>query len=352
MRAFRAIVVAAALGLSACSVDYGERPGVYRLVYASPYNPGHPFSQADIDWMTWVEEKSGGRIDIEPAWNASLISSEQSMVELRHGVADIGLITPIYTRGGVHLLRAQSGFYGGVKTVEDQVAVYKCLAAEFPELNHELKGLHILAIQGGPLPGIVTRSKQVKSLADLKGMRIRAPVELLPLLRRLGVDPVDMPMGEVYSSLAKGVIDGVVSSPDTFRSLHFAEVTKYYSGLVVSRGAYPARAISDQARNRLPPDLQKLLDDSGSVWEAALAEKVMRSVDVGADFGRKSGIQFLPFAQTDQGVWNAAYNEEALASARNLKRYGIDGEPVFRKAQSLAAEFAAGQTPACAGQGV
>jgi TRAP-type C4-dicarboxylate transport system substrate-binding protein len=351
MRALRAVLAVAVLALGGCKVDHGERPGVVRLVYASPYNPGHPFSQADIAWMKWVEETSGGRIDIEPAWNASLISSEQSMVELRHGVADIGLITPIYTRGGVHLLRAQSGFYGGVKTVEDQVAVYKCLAAEFPAIHDELKGLHILAVQGGPLPGIVTRSKQVQSLADLKGMRIRAPVELLPLLRRLGVDPVDMPMAEVYSSLAKGVIDGVIASPDTFRSLHFAEVARYYGELVVPRGAYPARAISEQSWKRLPPDLQRLLDQSGPVWEAALADKVMRSVDVGADFGRKSGIQFLPFAPADQAAWYAAYNEEALVSARNLKRYGIDGEPVFRRAQALADELAAGRKPACAAQG-
>jgi TRAP-type C4-dicarboxylate transport system substrate-binding protein len=352
MRALRALLATlAVLGLGACKVDYGERPGVYRLVYASPYNPGHPFSQADIAWMKWVEDKSGGRIDIVPAWNASLISSEQSMVELRHGVADIGLITPVYSRHGVHLVRAQSGFYGGVKSIEDQVAVYNCLEAEFPTFREELAGLHVLAVQGGPLPGIVTRSKPVRRLEDMKGLRIRAPVELLPLLRRLGADPVNMPMAEVYSSLAKGVIDGVISSPDTFRSLHFAEVSKYYTGLVVSRGAYPARAISEQSWNRLPPDLRKLLDESGLVWEAALADKVGASVKIGEDFGRKSGIVFLPFSAEDQAVWNAAYNEEALASARGLKRYGVDGEPVFRRAQALSADLAAGRGLACTDQG-
>ena len=35
------------------------------------------------------------------------------MIELRHGVADIGLITPIYVKGGAHLIRIQSGFYSG-----------------------------------------------------------------------------------------------------------------------------------------------------------------------------------------------------------------------------------------------
>ena len=56
-----------------------------------------------------------------PIWAGSLISSDMSMVEIRHGVADIGLITPIYARGGAHMLRAQSGFYGGVRNITDQV---------------------------------------------------------------------------------------------------------------------------------------------------------------------------------------------------------------------------------------
>ena len=40
------------------------------------------------------------------------------MTELRHGVVDIGLITPIYVSGGVHLIRVQAAFYGGATTFE------------------------------------------------------------------------------------------------------------------------------------------------------------------------------------------------------------------------------------------
>ena len=74
-------------------------------------------------------------------------------------------------------------------------------------------------------------------------MRIRVPTELLGVLRELGADPVNMPMGEVYSALAKGVIDGVVAPTDTFSSLHLAEVAHYFTQLRIPRGAYPARAM-------------------------------------------------------------------------------------------------------------
>ena len=103
--------------------------------------------------MRHIEQASKGRIAFRPYWSGALLSSDMSMVEIRHGLADIGLITPIYARGGAHMLRAQSGFYCGIKTLQDQVAVYDCLAGQFPAFGAELQGLHVLAVQGGNFPG-------------------------------------------------------------------------------------------------------------------------------------------------------------------------------------------------------
>ena len=326
-------MVLGALTLAACTAPPSE--GAYELTYASPYSPGHPFSKADIAWMKEVEAKSGGRLKIRPSWAGALLSSNQSLIEIRHGVADLGLVTPIYTRGGAHLMRAQSGFYGGVKSMQDQVAVYRCLEAEFPQLSKEMEGLVLLAVQGGNFPGIVTRDKPVRTLADLKGLRLRVPAELNPVMRKLGADPVDMPMGEVYSAMAKGVIDGVVAPADTFRSLHFGEIAKYYSAIHISRGGYPARAMSKGVFDALPSDLQKVLLDARPMWENAILTEIAKAEVTGAAFGKESGVQWVAFDAADQKRFDQIYNESALEDARRLKRLGIDGEPVFRKAQAL-----------------
>lgn len=347
MRGFVRTAIAVALAASlGCARQHPG--GVTEVTYASPYPPSHPFSRADIDWMTWVEAHSGGRLKIKPSWAGALISSDESMIELRHGIADIGLITPIYERGGVQMLRAQSGFYGGVASIAEQVEVYDCLAASTPEFAKELAGLHVLAVQGGNLPGVLTRTRPVRTLDDLKGLRLRAPVELIPILRSLGADPVNMPMNDVYSALAKGVLDGVVAPADTLQTLHFAEVARYFWTVRIARGAYPARAMSDQAYRRLPPDLRRVFDDSRAVWEAALDRQISASVAAGEAFGRKHGVSFSPVSPADQARWNAVYNDGALASARDLSRYGLNGEPVFRSAQTTIAQIRAGRPPACA----
>jgi hypothetical protein len=131
------------------------------LLYASPYGPNHPFSRADRVWMDWVQTRTRGSLTIRPVWSGALLSSDESLTELRHGVADIGLITPIYSKGGVHLIRIHAGFYAGASTFQEQVAMYRCLETRFPEFARELQGLRVLAVQGGALPGILTRNRPV-----------------------------------------------------------------------------------------------------------------------------------------------------------------------------------------------
>jgi TRAP-type C4-dicarboxylate transport system substrate-binding protein len=330
--------------LTACGSH--EDSTVTTLSYGSPYSPGHPFSRADIAWMKWVEAQSGGKLRIQPYWSGSLLSSEHAMTELRHGVADIGLITPIYARGGTHLIRAQAGFYGGAATFDEQVAMYRCLADNEPQFATELKGLKVLAVQGGNLPVIITRDRAVKSLSDLQGLRLRAPSELLAVLEHLGADPVDMPMRDVYSALAKGVLDGVVAPMDTFKSLHFAEVTHFVTRITIPRGAYPGRAMSARRWDSLNSEQQRILQASTQVWEDALERELSGADGVGEQEAHQKGIVFNTISAADQAEFDAIYARDGEARARDLERYRIDGLSSFRRARAFAQTLAS-PVPAC-----
>ncbi|WP_338446395.1 TRAP transporter substrate-binding protein DctP [Pelagerythrobacter marensis] len=321
-----------ALLVAACSRPVPE--GMTLLTYATPYAPSHPFSRADIRWMEYVHKQSGGTLRIRPLWSGAVLSSDMSMEELRHGVADIGLVTPIYVRGGTHLIRTQSGFYSGVSGFENQVALYRCLERTLPQIGRELAGLRVLAVQGGDNPGIITRDRPVERIEQLRGMRIRAPVELLSLLETLGADPVNLPMGEVYSAMAKGVIDGVIAPPDTFRAMHFADVANFYTALTVPRGAYPARAMSEQAWDGLSEEHRDLLLRSTRVWEAALAAEIALAAQSGMEEALANGVTVFAVPAEEQRRFDALYLRQAAASAAELAAFGIDGEQAFKTARA------------------
>ena len=341
----------ALLAILLCACQGRAASGVTTLIYASPYSPDHPFSRADEVWIDWVQTHSAGRLHIRPLWSGTLLSSDESIIELRHGVADIGLITPIYELGGVQLIRTQTAFYAGASTIDEQVQLYDCLAARFAEFHRELRGLHVLAVQGGSLPGVLTRTQPVHALSDLRGLRIRAPVELVGVLHELGADPVDMPMEQVYSGLAKGILDGVIAPPDTLRSLRFAEVAHYYWALQIPRGAYPARAIGERRWRELSASDRALLTASGSVWETAMARQIETAVRAGTRFGAEEGVHFSSAPPDQQAQFNALYNREAERSAAQLSAYGIDGLAAFRYARALAEGIqASGRVQCAAGQ--
>jgi len=347
--ALRLVAAATAITVFTSGCAPRAADGVTVLTYASPYSPAHPFSRADIAWMDWVARRSGGTLRIQPYWSSSVLSSEHSMTELRHGVVDIGLITPIYARGGAQLIHVQAAFYAGLATIPQQVALYRCLERADPQFARELDGLVVLAVQGGNLPGIVTRTQAVRTLEDLRGLRLRAPAELLEVLRRFGADPVEMPMGEVYSALAKGVLDGVVAPADTLRSLHFAEVAHYFYTLHVPRGAYAARAVGLRHWQSLSDTERALLQEGVAVWEGELDRQLREAEIAGERAGRAAGMTFVAPSTGDVARFLEVYNDVAENNARLASRFDIDGLRLFHYARAVVARAVTTGAVDCAG---
>jgi TRAP-type C4-dicarboxylate transport system substrate-binding protein len=337
----RIALLVAFLMLAACSKPLP--PGTIELSYASPYPATHTFSRADITWMKWIEARSQGHIRIRPYWGGALLSSNENMLEIRHGVVDIGMITPMYSRSA-HLQRIQPSFYSGIRSIPDQIAVYRCLADSFPAMNGEVKGLHILALQGGNVPGILTRGKPIRTLADLKGLRLRAQADTADVLRAYGADPVNMSMAEVYPAMAKGVIDGVVTPADALKAVHLADVGRYFSTLRVPRGAYPGRAMSQARWDRLSPADQAIFAEGEAIWEQAMNQELGAALTAGERYAHDEKIEIVPLAPGEQAKFDALYRTNAFRLGRSLNAYGIDGEPIAHRAAALIAARDAGGT--------
>jgi tripartite ATP-independent transporter DctP family solute receptor len=78
----------------------------------------------------------------------------------------------------------------------------------------------------------VTNSKHpVKSMADLKGLKIRMqPLEThLATFRALGANPIAMDVKELYSAMQQGVVDGQENPYPIISANRYSEVQKYLS---------------------------------------------------------------------------------------------------------------------------
>jgi TRAP-type C4-dicarboxylate transport system substrate-binding protein len=266
-----------------------------------------------------------------------LLDEADSVRELAAGVADVGFIVPIYSRAGMHFIRGQTPFYDGAIDMHLQDKVFLTLWDTFPELREELKDVRPLVVTGGSTLDIMTVNRPVRSLHDLKGLRLRAPVEVTDLLEQLGVDAEFMPMGEVYTALAKGTIDGLVAPQDTLKAMRFAEVVKYCTVVSLGRGAYFSRAMNRDAWQRLSPELRELLDASTRVWSEASIDELMAAAENGHKLGVERGVEFIRLPEPELAEVRRLYAEMAKSRAEDMLRFGLPGHEAYALARSVIA---------------
>jgi len=242
------------------AVTVMAQSNVIELIYASQYAPTHPYSVADLKVFEKIEKETKGAVKFKPYWNGTLISGRESMSELTKGVSQMAFVTPIYEKSGVDLTKAILDFFADSDPTVN-AKIYWELFKKFPEIRKEYEKVHILAVTVGIPMYLMTTKKPVKSLEDLKGMRIRVTGDsVMRTIKALGAEPVGMPVVDMFESLQKGLIGGVVFAHGDYKSLKLAEIIKFETeNFTQDRGVYVSRAMNMETWTKLPGNIQKVL---------------------------------------------------------------------------------------------
>jgi len=96
--------------------------------------------------------------------------------------------------------------------------------------NMEAQGMVGLAFYDSGARSVYTARKPVKTLADLKGMKIRVQQSdlFVAMVEALGANPTPMPYGEVYTGLKTGIVDAAENNFPSYESSRHFEAAKYY----------------------------------------------------------------------------------------------------------------------------
>ena len=191
----------------------------------------------------------------------------------RHGQA-LGTnaqMTAALQAGSVHGMILPSGFLAGVVPdlalfdlpflVSSKPAEMTAFAAQSKAATKMIqtaatKGIHIFGFHGIGPSNFVTRFP-IKTVADLEGKRFR----VIPSPPRMGAyqdwSAVARPMelGEVYTALQQGTLDGAEMPPDVLYKMKFWEVTKFYT-LSEHTVFFSALYVSKKWLDKLPKDLR------------------------------------------------------------------------------------------------
>jgi TRAP-type C4-dicarboxylate transport system substrate-binding protein len=131
-----------------------------------------------------------------------------------------------------------------------------------PSRAPESAGTQVIALWGAEDAGLILRGKPIRSLDDLKGLRMRAPsAAQARQLEVMGAVPIAMPITEVYQSLERGVIDGAMLPFSTIPDFRLGEVGRAYTiaGPLFGRSSFLV-AMNRKKYDSLSPGARAAID--------------------------------------------------------------------------------------------
>jgi tripartite ATP-independent transporter DctP family solute receptor len=203
------------------------KPIVLQVGYEN--NPGEPIDLACHEWQKIIEEKSNGTMKIELFPSSQLGKKTDLIDQMMAGAAVCTLADgAFYAERGVPDFGIVFGPYL-FNTWED---CWKLTESDwYAEQSKKLEANGLKIISSNWIYGDrhTMTKKPVKVPADLKGMKIRVANSMVFIkgFECLGATPTPLALGEVYTALQQGVVDGLENPLTTLEGGKFQEVAKY-----------------------------------------------------------------------------------------------------------------------------
>lgn len=263
MKSSTLIFLVATVAIMAFTVPAGASGGKkYELRYASEYPDKHPtVRNAILPWIDEVKKLSKGRLVIH-FFNPNALAPARKVYDaLVAGSIDMTGSPCHWVHGkfplntGIQLPLIFNGAEAGALTVWDMYNKY-------PEWRNEFKEIKVLWQWTGATFNLHTVKKPVRTLADLKGMKIIGiNPQIRAILKMFGANTIDMPPQDSYLALERGMAEGMAFPIAPMKAFKITDVAKYHTIIDALVDPFYG-AINTDKWNSLPPDLQKILTDT------------------------------------------------------------------------------------------
>jgi len=232
------------------------------------------------DLANLITQMSGGRLTIKVYGANELVPAFEVFDAVSRGTAQMGHGAAYFWKGKSAAAQFFSAVPFGLTAQEMNGWLYSGGGMELWQELYEPFGLVPAAAGNTGVQMAGWFNKEINSIEDFKGLKMRIPGLGGEVLKRAGGTPVSLPGGEIFSSLKTGAIDAtewVGPYNDLAFGLHKAAKFYYYPGWH-EPGTTLEALINKQALEALPDDLQSIvLNACKVVNQQMLAEYTTRN---------------------------------------------------------------------------
>jgi TRAP-type C4-dicarboxylate transport system substrate-binding protein len=324
------------LGFSVPLAQAADKP--IELTFTYHFPPGSVEDQDLQRWARKVEADSKGRIVIKTFAGGVLVNAFETYPSVVKGVADLGvnfrfgLGSPFTEELFSMALMQSPSITVSTRVVEDVMKKY-------PEYYQKEWGdVKILRMMADNASYLTTRDKLVRVPEDMKGLELRAPMRTgIEFAKGAGAKPVAMPPADFVLGLQKGTVGGGMVAILTLKTFKLVPPTKYLLDFALYACPTWNMVMNLNKWNSLPPDLQKVLEES-NVWGKQETLKMNEAeVKNATDWAVKNGMQIITPTSQERTKWEEYIMSRYLIIAKELDAKGYPATEAFKYARERVA---------------
>jgi TRAP-type transport system periplasmic protein len=306
------------------------------LSYSIFFPPTHGQSKAAVAWAKEIERRTNGQIKINVFSGGTLTQADQTFDGVLKGISDLGMSCFAYTRGRfpvMEVLDLPLGYPNGrvaTRVANDFFKKFK---------PKELEGVKVLYIHAHG-PGLLHTIKPVRSLQDLKGMKIRSTGLSAKVVETLGAVPVAMPQGGTYEALQKGVVDGTFTPIETLKGWKQGEVIKYTteaSGIGYTTAMFVVMNLKKW--NALPKDIQNIFEEVSGQWIDVHGKAWDQLDQEGRQYTLSLGNKIIPLSKEENARWKKAVSPIISEHIKTTNAKGLPGQQAVKEVDMLIKKY-------------
>ncbi|MDR0720376.1 MAG: TRAP transporter substrate-binding protein [Treponema sp.] len=261
----------------------------------------HPMAAAlDTVFKTQIESATNGAIKVDIYHSGTLGNEADLWNGVRNGTIEVAIVgTPMNQEYPTMLISDWPFLY---RDLNHAKKVWTGPVAE--EINAEFhqKFPTVYMLAWGPNSArTFTSNKKLTSVDDFRGQKFRMPGNPIHvgIAENLGASAQVIPLGELFSALETGVVDGQDNGMVTVISEAFYEVQKYLyeTNHII---ATLEILISASFYDRLTADQQKIVADAAKATAEKAWDDYIKSVDNDRKFLQDRGVTVTPTTAADQ----------------------------------------------------
>lgn len=308
---------------------------VIELTYSNFFPPTHGHGIQGAEMAKEIEKRTNGRVKISYFPGGTLTKPRVCYDGVVKGISDIGQSCFAYTRGRFPLMEAVDlplGYKSGKIATRIAYEFYKKMNPK------ELRDVKVLVIHAHGPAALLSR-KDVNSLDEIKGMKIRCTGLAAKMAKYLGAAPVAMPQNQAYEALQKGVVEGSFAPIEVLKGWKQGEVIDY----VIETKALGYTTAMFVVMNKkkyesLPPDIQRVFDEVGEQWVDKHGD-VWEFIDrEGLKFTMELGKKIHGLSPAQEKLWIQSISPIVIDYQRKMEKRGLPGRKAVKLLRELIAK--------------